>query len=350
MSEKSLLPKLLPPLLKIALRIHLAKNHFSSGKKEDKKLAGFLEYLTKVEFFTFQIDFSYFYYILTNQIKLDSVKNELYMIMQKLMYFKSTDPEDFDIYNEALKYTKQGNTDKSISMIKELIERNPNYKIYWMDLDRTYYELGLYDMSREVREEFEKHCQKITDKENVTKRANECLKTFIDKKLIMYEFFKKREVYKTLLNKEMSLITCLKTLLGVICNFLKTGKSDLPKRVFIEIMDDWYEFLEWISLISELTFYQLIGIHLEDDIIEDIKEAIVKFLGWIPETLPEIQKPNFLSPNLRKEAWEKILGFDIVRFKAFNSINEAKYIHIDGNIDNDNPENHIWMPKDISIK
>ena len=35
----------------------------------------------------------------------------------------------------------------------------------------------------------------------------------------------------------------------------------------------------------------------------------------------------------------------MLRGKPFASINDAKYTHIDGNIDNDDPKNHVWLPR-----
>ena len=119
----------------------------------------------------------------------------------------------------------------------------------------------------------------------------------------------------------------------------------LAKKEMLVILEDIQVVLEWISLLSSLSYFIMTGDLVDSKIITNVIELLETMMGFKPSELGELQIPNFLNPTFRKENWIRKYSAHVVSVREIVSIRDAEYVHGDGDLGNDDPETHLWRAK-----
>jgi len=335
----------LPPLFGISMAIFTSKK-INLRKGEDvKSLISALNYFGVKEYITLQIDFMSMYYGITNQIKINDVLNEIIELAAKFMGFTRNDPEAFDLFNSALEYITKTKIAKGLGLIEKAIELCPNNPIYAAELYKTHQQVGNIKKARDIRKNFEDKISQFQSKEFQQKEFEKINKS-VESEISHCNDFKKN--YITIVKSEKGILDFLNVTIYEIAKYLEGDSKTVNKNNLSKIIDDCLICLELISHVASLSFFKL-KMNLGNAQFDNkIKTSIIDILGWEPEPLPPVQTPNFLSPSLRKENWFTTLGMDVLSFRMMNSIQEARYRHIDGNEKNDDSKTHMWQSKEVA--
>lgn len=328
-----------PPLFGMALVFHTAKKYASDKSERARELANFLGKFRIDEYIKLQIDFMSMYYLITDQAKLNKTVDEIIDLSAKLLYFSTKDPVAFDIFNEALVYLNNSKLGKAIELMKKAIELSPNNPIYMFDLFNAYQKIGNIKKANDLRAKIEQKVRNLQSKDYAKTEFGVLQKKFKDKLVYVNNLMEK---YKNITDDKKGIITLLSILTSEIMAYLKNEETRLKDQKITSVIDDCLFCFELLSFLASVVFFKHHSGLGDETFTTQIKDCIIMILGWEPEPLPSIQTPNYLSPALRKKAWINTLGMDVLSFSMMDSIQEAKYVHIDGDLGNDNPKTHIW--------
>ena len=334
-----------PPLFGMALIFHNAKKCVADRDKRVHDIAEFLGRFKIDEYIMRQIDFMSLYYLITHQIKPYEAVNEIVDLAAKLIHFTIKDPVAFDIYNEALGHLKASRFKKAIELLNKATELSPYNPMYMLDLYKTYQKVGDHKRANELQNKIQEKLRSMESKEYAKKEFEALKLRFEDKK---GEFSNIIEKYNELIDDKKGIIPLLHILTSEIVAYSKIEEHRLKDRNITTVIDDCLYCFELMSLIASLVFFHHRAQVEDKPFTIQIKDSIIQILGWEPEPLPSIQTPNFLSPKLRKKAWFNTLGLDVLSGRMMDSISEARYVHMGGDLGNDDPNTHMWQAKDIA--
>ena len=329
-----------PPLFGIALVLHTAKKVSSDINKEASNIANFLGRFKIDEYIMLQIDYVAMYYAITDQITLHETLQEITDLSAKLMYFSIKDPIAFDIFNEALGYVSKSQYEKGIKLLEKAIKLSPNNPMYMADLFKTYQQTGNINKANEIGKVAQEMLSNLRSEEYQKIKFEEA-KQRLSKEMDYFQNVMKK--YQDIIADEKGIISLISGLTSEIVSYLKGDKTKLKDLGIV--VDDCLHCFELFSVVASVVFFKLHFKLGDDQLFSMIKNTIIEILGWEPEPLPKIQTPNFLSPQLRQNAWLSTLGMDVMSFNMMDSIKEARYVHIDGDMGNDDPETHVWYSK-----
>lgn len=332
-----------PPLFGMALVLHTAKKYNDSKGGYD--ITNLLGKFRIDEYINLEIDYMSMYYAISDQIKLNETIEEIIELSAKLMHFSIKDPVAFDIFNEALGYINKSNYGKGIELLKKAIELSPKNPLYALDLYKAYQKIGNIKKANNIRKKVEQELKHLQSQDYAQKEFM-ILRQQLETKWASFNSI--AEKYKNIVKTEMGVLPLVSILTSEIIDHLKHEENKLKDHGLNNAIDDCLHCFEFLSVVASLVFFQLRFQTGDKDLKLKIKQSISEILGWEPELLPPIQTPNFLSPRLRKKAWLTTLGMDVLSGRMMNSIQEAKYVHMDGDLRNDNPETHVWYAKDIA--
>lgn len=333
-----------PILFDISLRFNIAKKMITQQRKKDSEIGRFLDVLTFSDFMFLQIDFVSFYYTLTGQIKFEKILQEIITNAKALIGLDLNDVEAFDIFNFGLRHAQEGNYTKAIKCLQEAIELARDNPIYQMELSRIYFNIGKIKKGNDLRNKAEKIIKQQNDPKFLKQKYSELINSFNSKKEKMKGITHRRKEYQNILKDEDGLTSHLNILTKELAKYFK-GEKTFPEKILPSIIDDCLECLEWLSILGSLIFFQLEQKLGDNRLNDDLKEAIIHSLGWIPEDIPSDETPNFLSPKIRKKAWGAQLGMDIMTGAFMDSMKVAEFYRIDRNVKNDDPQNFTWILK-----
>lgn len=326
-----------PPLLSIGLGLYTAK------KKKDPKLAGFLDAMIIKEFIFLQIDFISIYYAINGQYKIERPLRETIDFTRRLIGFSRKDPEAFDMFNKALGLIeRKSKRKKGIKLLEKIMKMSPDNPIYMMELLKIYQREGKFEKVNKIKDIATKKLDSFRDKSKLTRKLEKMLKEIPS---INKELSKLKAKYS--IPKDAGGFDLLKKNILEIVNHLKGKEGSINNKILRTTIEESLNILEWFSQIATTSLFAL-NLNMDPKDLQELSEIVVSFLGWEPEPLPKIQTPNFLSPALRKKAWIRTLGFDILTLSAIDSPKDAVYMHMDGDLANDDPETHIWYAKNTA--
>ena len=334
-----------PPLFGMALVLHTAKKYDSDNSKDGQNITNLLGKFRIDEYVRLQIDYMSMYYAITGQIKLKKTIDEIIELSVKLMHFSINDPLAFDIFNKALGYVNKSKYGKSIVLLREAIIFSPKNPLYALELYKSYMKTQKFRRAIKIEEKIEQELKHLLSLEDAKKEFS-IIEPQLEKKWASYNNI--IDNYKNVFNSEQRVLPLLSLLTSEIINHLKGEENKLKVRGLNNAIDDCLHCFELLSVVASLVFFQIRFQLGDKDLKLKIKQIILGILGWEPEPLHPIQTPNFLSPRLRKKAWLTTLGMDVLSFRMMDSIQEAKYVHIDGDVGNDNPKTHVWYSKDTA--
>lgn len=337
--------KELPPLFGISMAIYTSKIYVLGKGKDVNSLISALKYFGVKDYIALQIDFMSMYYGITNQIKINETLKETIELAAKFMGFTRKDPEAFDIFNKALEYITKSKIAKGLGLMEKAIELCPNNPIYAAEIYKIHQQVGNIKKAIDIRKNFEDKISQFQSKEYQQKEFDRLNKS-VDNEINHCNDLKKS--YVTFTKPEKGILDFLNETISEIAKFLEGDSKTVNKNNLSKIVEDCLFCLELISHVASLSFFKL-KMNLGDAQFDNkIKARIIDILGWEPEPLPHAQTPNFLSPSLRKENWFTTLGMDVLSGMMMNSIQEARYRHIDGNETNDDSKTHMWYSKVIA--
>ena len=331
-----------PPLFGIALVLHTVKKHIGDRSKDARETSNFLGRFKFDEYVMLQIDFEAMYYTITDQITHPETIQETTELSSKLMHFSIKDPKAFDLFNEALGHIAKSQYGKGIELLEKAIELSPNNPMYMADLFKTYQQIGNIKKAKEIRKSVEEKLSNLKSKE-YQKSEFETAKQRLTNEVEYFNNLLRK--YQTIIMDEKGIITLITNLTSEIVHHLKGEETKLKEVEIPNVIDDCLYCFELLSLVASLVFFKLHFKLGDAQLFNMIKKKIIEILGWEPEPLPSIQTPNFLSPRLRQKAWLSTLGMDVLSGSMMDSIKEARYVHIDGDVGNDDPETHVWYSK-----
>ena len=260
--------------------------------------------------------------------------NEALENAKMLMGYAKNDAKAFDTFNRGLET-------KSIALISRAAELAPHQPIYWMELIEMYKQQGNRSKVGEI-------VKKLQDMESELKEPLALFNKFATSYNSKVEKWKKNKLF-SLFTQDRDIFTQIIELVSELSKWLKEGKSLMSTKELGSRIEDSQLCFEWMSTIVSLAYIKVKHNISEESLARPLKDSIEALLGFVPEPLPLIQTPNFLSPARRKKKWMDILGMDIFSFRSMESIKEARFVHIGGDIGNDDPESHGWVSKDHKI-
>jgi len=336
--------KEIPPLFGIALALYTTKKSYL---EKDKTLIKALDYFRINDYIMLQIDFMSLYYGITNQFKIDEPLKETIELAVRLIGITRKTPEAFDYFNKALGYISKSNITKGLELIEKAIIICPDNPMYSLELYKIHQQIGNIKKASNIRKKFEKRVNQLKNKEYQQEKF-ERLKTRFYKDISFFNDLKK--IYNKYGSSDKGSMDFLNSIISEIAKYLKGDNNKVNENNISKIIDDCLVCLELFSLIASLVYFKLQDNFGDAQTVNKIKTAIIDILGWEPEPLPSIQGPNFLSPSLRKKNWQTILGMDILSGQMMNSIQEARYVYMDGDLENDDPKSHAWYSKKTAVQ
>ena len=145
-----------PPIMDMGLRFIVAKQMAEGKRALDPGMSKTLHVLTFINYPYLQMDLSFFYYILTGQIKIKEISEEVIEISKSFMGFHKEDGDSFEIFNEGLVYVDKGQLKKAIKCFEKAHEIAPIMPLYSMELINTLAKIGQVKKVKDI--------QKILDK------------------------------------------------------------------------------------------------------------------------------------------------------------------------------------------
>jgi hypothetical protein len=329
----SIKKKEFPPLLTIALVLNSVLKSVSDGKR-DEDLSSYVRMLSLKELIELQIDFVSIYHAVLDHYSISQVIKEIEEIAKRLMGYSRNDAEAFDIFNTGLK--KQ-----SVSLIKKAADLAPRNLMILKEILDFYIQRGRTAKFGDFFKKFQvinnelRNPQEVYDR--ITLSYNSIMKNWKEERLF-FQFTHNEDIFT-----QMIMLT------SDINKWLKGEKNLLSPQELILGVKDCQICFEWMSVLASLAYYKLTNDFSEEAFVSPLKDSIETVLGFVPVPLSSIQTPTFLSPAHRKKKWMDIMGTDIFTLRLMTSIKEAKFVHIDGDLGNDDPESHAWFSKEHSI-
>ena len=323
-----------PPLLGMGLILYSAQKNVAEGKK-DEQMGSYVGMLSTKDLIELQIDFVSIFHAILNHYSISKPIKETQENSEKLMRFTRNDAKAFDIFNKGLEKN-------SLSLVIQAANLAPHYPIYWMELANIYKQQGnqtkVIEIVKKLQEMEKEQRNNRTTFNKITNSYNSMVESWNQNK-VLAQF-----------THDGDFITQMITFTSELSNWLKEGKRLLSTKELTTGLQDCQICLEWISLLASIAYYKIKYNFSEENLTSPLKDSIETLLGFVPEQLPSIQTPLFLSPTHRKNKWMTIMGMDVFTFQFMTSIKEAKFVHIDGDLGNDDPETHTWLSKkDIKI-
>ena len=321
--------KAFPQLLGMGLVLYNAQKMVAKGKK-DEQMGSYVGMLSIKDLIELQIDFVSIFHAILNHYSISEPIKETQDNAEKLMKFTRNDAKAFDIFNKGLEKN-------SLSLINQAANLAPQYPIYWMELVNIYKKQGKQAKVVEiVKQEMEKEQRNnLAAFNKITNSYNSMVESWNQNKFLSQ------------FTHDGDFITQMITFTSELSKWLKEGKCLLSTKELTTGLQDCQICLEWISLLASIAYYKIKYNFSEENLTSLLKGSIETFLGFVPEQLPSIQTPLFLSPTHRKNKWMTIMGMDVITFRFMTSIKEAKFVHIDGDPRNDDPETHGWFLREV---
>jgi len=326
--------KAFPQLLGMGLVLYNAQKMVAEGKK-DEQMGSYVNMLSIKDLIELQIDIVSVCHAILNHYSISEPIKETQENAEKLMGFTRNDAKAFDIFNKGLEKN-------SLSLINRAANLAPQYPIYWMELVDIYKKQGkqakVVEIVKKLQEMEKEQRNNRATFNKITNSYNSMVESWNQNK-VLFQF-----------THDGDFITQMITFTSELGKWLKEGKCLLSTKELTTGLQDCQICLEWISLLASIAYYKIKYNFSEENLTSPLKDSIETFLGFVPEQLPPIQTPNFLSLAHRKNKWMTIMGMDVITFRFMTSIKEAKFVHIDGDLGNDDPETHGWLSKkDIKI-
>jgi len=337
-------PREEPPwIYQVGLLYNAARDACINEEERNEEILDFLRNFLFFDLFPLQIDLESIYHVVKGHYNINEPIEETRGIIKELSNFKREEMQAFDLFHLALKHDSKNEIDKFIEKLNEAHELCPENPVYLMELREIWNRLGNSDKVIEIEEKMATLADRIVNGSYFKDFFNKSKENFQPLLNNMKILMKK---YSQSLDSDNSLIKLLKVLTSDIISYLNKDNRDLTKKEALEMIDNCLLILEFISNTASLALGILKGTFQENNIIKNnISSGIELILGWTPPVLPLIQTPNFLSPVKRKSAWGDLLGTDPTNLIPLEFIREAEYIHVDGNPNNDDPSNHMWVSK-----
>lgn len=326
----------------IALNLYEGKSHLTGLKympnKKNRKLSLHYAKLLDLEIFNILENYTVlFYYALTNQIKIQDNKDTIINIALALKNFGAYDIEGKIklerainlIRKVALVYRNRA-IKKAISTIEKIIIRSPNIPECYLELSKLYQMINNSDRSNDLSKQYDEKLNRLKDIDIIYRDLKE---EFQLKKTILNDFIKLRKQYKKILDKDAGIFSYLKILTRFLSEiFIEEGKIFSYKNIS-DIIDDLLECLEWISIISNLTYFKIKLDKGNDSFILELINAITNLLGRKPEVLSEDQERTLFTPNF------SVFNEEVIKYLLHDKYTypygtEGLKIYSLGNIDN----------------
>lgn len=343
-------------LFNIGLLFNIANNLIIRNESTKKDMKKYLHVLTFTEYPYLEIDFSLFFYALTDQIQLNSALEDIKNAAESLSGFQARTVEIIDILENIMKFTDKKQFSKALEILDAAIEEFPDIPLLKEELSDLYFRLGKIKKGNILKNEFNEMINRQAEKQYLEELYYDNMEKFSIERQKLENLPPWVQRYKEAFKGKYSIISYLSILTNELVNYFQGKKVFFPELEILIVIQDCLIFLEWLSTVATLIYFHLEYNCGSLELLENLKEEIVRILGWTPEKLPSFQTPNFLNPEVRKQAWKKQLGVDILSGTAMKSICQAVFQRIDQNPENDNPENFLWSSKknkekiEISLK
>jgi tetratricopeptide (TPR) repeat protein len=337
-------------LFNIGLRFNVANNLSLRNESTNKDMKKYLHVLTFTEYPFLEIDFSLFFYAISDQIQLNSALEDIKNTAESLSGFQARTVEIMDILEEAMKCGDRKQFPKALEILEAAVEEFPDIALLKKELSDLYFRLGKIKKGNLLKNEFIEMINRQTEKQYLEDLYYDNIEKFSTERKNMEDLPTWVQRYKETFKGKYSIISYLSILTNELVEHFQGKKVFFPISDIPSIIQDCLFFLEWLSTVATLIYFHLEYNCGNPELLENLKEEIIRILGWTPEKLPSYQTPNYLSPEVRKHTWEKQLGMDVLSGTAMKSIYQAVFQRIDQNPENDNPDNFLWISKKIVKK
>lgn len=301
---KSSEKKQFPPLLGMGVVLFTAQKNIVEGKR-DEQIGSYVGMLSIKELIELQIDFVSFYHMILNHYNISEPINETLENAKKLTGYAKNDAKAFDIFNRGLE-------SKSIALISQATELAPQYQMYWMKLIDMYKQQGNQARVSEI-------VKKLHEIENEYKDPLAVINKVTNSYNSMVENWKNNSVFSQF-TQDRDIFAQMIELTSELSKWLKEGKCLMSTKELTSKLEDSQICFEWMSILASLAYFTVKNNISVENLTCPLKDSIETLLGFVPESLPPIQTPNFLSPARRKNKWMEILGMDAFTFRSMESI------------------------------
>ncbi|MBD3194432.1 MAG: hypothetical protein GF317_05205 [Candidatus Lokiarchaeota archaeon] len=299
-----------------------------------------------------EIDFEFFYYgvlgHLTGRALEETRRNATELSgwhLEDTRKFSYSFPQ----FGLGMRYLEKKEYKNAIKTFKEGLEIYPEQLVIWQNLIKAFQQTGHEKKAKKTAKKLKKVLLELkhesAQKSSSDWEVNESKRLFSGiHKSIKVTYNK----YKKIIPEEESILGQLYKLIQEIGNRFEGKETKLSDLNPIEIIDDILEkYFVWIAILASLTSKTLNVSEHSIEPGEDIAESIVETLGWKPKSLEKshfLNSPNYYSPELRKNAWKRLLGTDPLTLNPLTSISEAFYQRSDNT---DNPDSHVWVSNEM---